>query len=227
MPNIPPPPTRPPPPIPETSFVAKETNQAPSSPILEPMDAELPESPPSYQYSETPIQFTFPATESPISYTRSPSQQFPPPNPTRSPPPPPPPFPTYDPPPPPPPSQPPPPIPSPPPPTQPPPPPPDFIDMPENPPMSRQSWSQRPTSPPMPSHRPPLPPQLSPIHAIGSTYSHSIPTDPLDMPEVLAVNGQPATRTFNMDDDEDLYGEPDKSGKFTEREQKHDNCVLQ
>jgi hypothetical protein len=106
-------------------------------------------------------------------------------------------------------------------PVQPPPPPPDFIDMPSTPPVVRQSWSQRPTSPPMPLHPPPVPPLLSPVHATGSTYSY----EQVDMPEASGYSGE---RSFNMDDEEDLYGrQPDENGKFPKRQEKHDNCVVQ
>ena len=237
MPEIPPPPSRPPPPIPQTSFVSKEKNQQPPSPMQTITEYDLPESqPPSYQYSEpSSAKFASPTTQSPTT----PLQQYQalpvnlsPPSPTRPPPPLPisesgypPSRPT----------QPHPPPPSiytspPPPPTQPPPPPPDFLDMPANPPIAHQTWSQRPTSPPMPSHHPPLPPQVSPVHATGSngsTYSYSM-AEHLDMPEVPVPPGQEDTRYFIMDDDEDLYGEQaDDDGKHAEREQKNDNCVVQ
>jgi hypothetical protein len=79
----------------------------------------------------------------------------------------------------------------------------------------------------MPTHRPPLPPKLSPIHATGSTYAYSVSDYPLDMPEELDFNGQ-QSRSFNMDDEEDLYGDqPDTDGKFVESGQKHENCVVQ
>lgn len=48
------------------------------------------------------------------------------------------------------------------------------------------------------------------------------------MPEVPVPPGKENTRYFNMDDDEDLYGElADNEEKFAEKEQKHDNCVVQ
>ena len=48
------------------------------------------------------------------------------------------------------------------------------------------------------------------------------------MPEVPVPPGLEGTRYFIMDDDEDLYGEPDdKDGKFAEKGQKVESCVLQ
>jgi len=107
----------------------------------------------------------------------------------------------------------------------------DFIDMPSPSTISAQHCAARPTSPPMPSRRPPLPPQVSPVHATGSNGStYSSQAEQVNMPEdpgYVGVEG----RLFNMDDDEDLYGERpwNKNGKVVDRGggQKSDNCIVQ
>ena len=229
MPEIPPPPSRPPPPIPQTAFISKETNKLPPSPALQTPGADLAYSPQSIQNSEyfPPQQTQSPAMyaparpppSSPVTWPPSPTrlpplpsiaQTNPPPPPTQPPPPPPPP-PTSNPP--------------PPPPRNPPPPPPDFLNMPENPPIYHQTLSPRLTSPPMPTYQPQLPPpQVSPVNATGlnsSMYNHS---EPLDMPHTPVWDGD----GFNINEDEDLYAEVvERDGKFAERGQKNDNCVVQ
>ena len=80
----------------------------------------------------------------------------------------------------------------------------------------------------MPTHLPPLPPQVSPVHATGWPYSTR--TEQVDMPEDPGYVG-PEGKLFNMDDEEDLYGELplDRKGKVAvERgSQKSDNCEVQ
>jgi len=80
----------------------------------------------------------------------------------------------------------------------------------------------------MPTHTPPLPPQVSTIHATG--FNGSIYASPIEIPEGPLEYKPPAR--FNMDDDEDLYGEMPSSagGKGVERSMekgKNDNCSVQ
>jgi hypothetical protein len=52
--------------------------------------------------------------------------------------------------------------------------------------------------------------------------------EPLEMPDAPAFSSH-GGKLFQMDDEEDLYGEtPVKDGNYAERgDQKNDNCVLQ
>lgn len=82
----------------------------------------------------------------------------------------------------------------------------------------------------MPSNRPPLPPQVTPVHATGSNRStYSSQAEQMDMPNDPGYMG-PEGKLFDMDDEEDLYGERpwDKDGKVAERgSHKSDNCIVQ
>jgi len=85
----------------------------------------------------------------------------------------------------------------------------------------------------MPAHPPPpVPPTISPVHAYGANgSSYFYVTSSGGANPDVTVPGD--VRSFNMDDDEDLYGmKYDPNGKLPAEEDekgqnKHDNCVVQ
>ena len=93
---------------------------------------------------------------------------------------------------------------------------------------SRAAWAI--TSPPMPAHPPPpVPPALSPVHAYGANGSSYFGSGRGN----VDGSGTAGVRTFHMDDEEDLYGQPydpkskgsgDGDGKG---QNKDDNCRVQ
>jgi hypothetical protein len=69
---------------------------------------------------------------------------------------------------------------------------------------------------------------LSPVHATGYNGSSYV-TEPLDMPESRPYP-IPDGKLFDMDDEEDLYGEAravDKNGKHTTKGNDPSKCAVQ